>query len=267
MTTNEKSPRPGAYIHTNGLDIYYEEYGSGYPLLLIHSGLANHEQWQIHIPTLAKHFRVIAPDSRGHGRTKNPLDTMSYRLLADDMAALIQALGIQQPLVWGFSDGAQIELEMGMNYPQLAKAYVVDGAIYKWAQGYEQILQSWGVDAPGVVDMERLQRESPGVYQYLLTYQEEDACERYMRQASYMWLTPLHYSNEELHKISAPTLIISGDRDDFVPAEQLLDMYRALPNAELAIAPAAGHGFLNRKPEMVTAVVLDFFLRHSVPSA
>lgn len=267
MTTDEKSTRPGAYVHANGIDILYEEYGSGYPLLLIHCALVNHEHWQTHIPILAQHFRVIAPDSRGHGRTENPLDTLNYRLMADDMAALVQALGLQQPLVWGFSDGAQVALEMGMNYPQLAKAYVVDGAVYKWEQGYEQIMHSWGVDAPGVVDMGRLQRDNPGVYEFLLTYQGADSCESYMRQASYMWLTPWHYSNEELHKISDPTLIISGDRDEFNPVEQLLHMYRALPNAELAVAPASGHGFLWSKPALLTPLVLDFLLRQSAPSA
>ena len=174
MTTEEKSTQPGATIKPMASISTTRNTAAATPCCSSTARLANHEQWQIHIPTLAQHFRVIAPDSRGHGRTKNPLDTMSYRLLADDMAALIQALGLQQPLVCGYSDGGQIELEMGMNYPQLAKAYVVDGAMYKWGPGYEQVMQTWGVDAPGVVDMERLQRDSPGVYKFLLTYQGED---------------------------------------------------------------------------------------------
>src|SRR5262245_22536541 len=115
MTTEQNSTQPGPYIHANGIDIYYEEYGSGYPLLLIHGGTLDHTMWEQHIPIFAQHFRVIAPDSRGHGRTKNPLDRMTYRLLADDMAALIQALGLDQPFVCGFSDGGQITMEIALH--------------------------------------------------------------------------------------------------------------------------------------------------------
>jgi pimeloyl-ACP methyl ester carboxylesterase len=99
-----------------------------------------------------------------------------------------------------------------------------------------------------------------------VTFQEADYAESYMRQASHMWLTPWHYSDEELHKMSDPTLILHGDHDDPIPVEQALDIYRALPNAELAVAPAAGHGFLWSKPALLTPLVVDFFLRHSAPS-
>jgi pimeloyl-ACP methyl ester carboxylesterase len=108
----------GAYIEANGLRVYYEVCGEGEPLLLIHGGTATSQSWTSHLPAFTEHFRVFAPDSRGHGRTDNP---------ADDVAALIKALGLQRPLVLGYSDGGQIALELGMRYPGLARALVLGG--------------------------------------------------------------------------------------------------------------------------------------------
>ena len=160
MTHQEESPATatGHYVEANGLNIYYEEYGSGEPLLLIHGDTLNHNMWEQHIPEFAKHFRVIAPDSRGHGRTKNPGAALSYRLLADDMVALIQALGLVRPLLCGYSGGGQIALEMGMNYPGLVKAYVVGGASHRWSPQYYEVVRGMGIDGPGAVDFERMER-------------------------------------------------------------------------------------------------------------
>jgi pimeloyl-ACP methyl ester carboxylesterase len=110
----------GKYVEANGLRMYYEVYGEGEPLLLIHGGTATSRSWESHLPAFAEHFRVFAPDSRGHGRTDNPADELGYLLMADDVAALIEALGLQRPLVLGYSDGGQISLELAIRYPGLA---------------------------------------------------------------------------------------------------------------------------------------------------
>src|SRR5918998_344841 len=106
----------GTYIEANGLRVYYEVYGEGEPLLLIHGGTATSRSWASHLPAFTEHFQVFAPDSRGHGRTDNPTGELSYRVMADDVAAL----GLQRPLVLGYSDGGRIALELGMRYPGLA---------------------------------------------------------------------------------------------------------------------------------------------------
>jgi pimeloyl-ACP methyl ester carboxylesterase len=117
----------GTYIEANGLTIYYEVCGEGEPLLLIHGGTATCSSWASHLPAFTQHFRVFAPDSRGHGRTDNPAGELAYRPMADDVAALIEALGLQRPLVLGYSDGGQIALELGMRYPELAR-------LWSWAE-------------------------------------------------------------------------------------------------------------------------------------
>jgi pimeloyl-ACP methyl ester carboxylesterase len=271
MATPPRSAQPGQYVQANGINVYYEEHGSGEPLLLIHGGTLNLNSWEKHVPTFAQHYTVIAPDSRGHGRTKNPLDTMSYRLLADDVAALIRTLGLDRPLVCGYSDGGQIALEMGMNYPRLAKAYVIGAAAYRWTEAYFQATRKLGMEGPGSVNFEQLERDSPDFVQGLReshdVFQEHDYWKTYMIQISEMWLAPLSYSAEDLKKIVEPALILVGDRDGLVlTVEQAVESYQMIPQAELAIVPGADHGFPWSKPELFTQLVLDFLLRQSVRS-
>ena len=132
----ESPAQPGRYVSANGLQIYYEEYGQGEPLVLVHGGTETSQIWQAQIPTFAKHFRVLTPDCRGHGRTVNPSGTLSYRLMADDLAAFVHAVGLQKPLIYGYSDGGQIALEVGMRYPDLAQALVVGAASFKVTDAY-----------------------------------------------------------------------------------------------------------------------------------
>ena len=91
------------YVEANGLRVYFEIYGEGEPLLLIHGGTCR--SWASHLPAFAEHFRVFTPDSRGHGSTDNPAGELGYRMMAADVAALIKALGLRRPLVLGYSDG------------------------------------------------------------------------------------------------------------------------------------------------------------------
>ena len=113
----------------NGAALYYEEHGDGAPLILIHGGLSSSSQWEPVVPELADGFRVITPDSRGHGRSTNPSGELSYALIADDIAALIAALGLRRPVVGGWSDGGQVTLELGARHPGAAGALIV-GAAY-----------------------------------------------------------------------------------------------------------------------------------------
>ena len=87
----EASTQSARYVQVNGLNMYYVESGSGRPLILLHGGTVANSMWDPFVPLLAPHFRVIRPDNRAHGRTNNPLGELSYRLMADDTAALCRA--------------------------------------------------------------------------------------------------------------------------------------------------------------------------------
>ena len=158
----------GTHIEANGLRVYYEVHGEGEPLLLVHGGTATSQVWASHLPTFAEHFRVITPDSRGHGRTDNPTGELGYRVLADDVAALVGALGLRRPLVLGYSDGGQIALELGMRYPGLSRALVLGGTQFRFSEAYfEDVRALLGIAKGEEVDPERLEREQPDWVAYL----------------------------------------------------------------------------------------------------
>ncbi len=153
----------GHYIQANGLDIYYEEHGQGKgkPLLLIHGGAFTGQSWHPYLAAFAEHYHVITPDSRGHGRTANPAGMMSFGLMADDMAALMQALDLHKPLICGYSDGGQVALEIGMRYPDMPQALVIGGAYIELTEASRTWVRSiLGDEVSPDVDTEQFERDN-----------------------------------------------------------------------------------------------------------
>jgi len=255
------------YASANGVNIYYGVYGAGQPLLLLHGGTLTSHMWQPFIPQFAQHFQVIALDSRGHGKTDNRSGKMSYRAMADDVAAFIQALHLTKPLVCGYSDGGQIGLELGMNYSGLTRAIVNAGVFFRFTPLYFDFLKEFGIDEKGQVDFEYLQHDKPGVIGF---WQSEHAhpndpnrWKTMLQQAAVLWTTPLDYTATEFQRITDPTMVIMGDRDGISPIEESVEMYRMIPNAELAVLPNATHETMLSTDGSFVPITLAFLLRHA----
>jgi pimeloyl-ACP methyl ester carboxylesterase len=261
--------RHGTYVRANDLDIYYEEHGQGggKPLLLIHGGALTADSWQPYLAAFAERYRVIAPDTRGHGRTANPAGRLSFELLAEDVAALVRALDLQKPLIYGYSDGGQVALEIGMRYSDLPGALVVGGAHLEVTEGSRRWVRSILGDAESPdVDFERFERENPEFAAGLRQDHGPDRWTALLREIKPMWNAKLNYTPDDFARIVAPTLVLVGDRDDFVPVEDAAAMYRLLPQAELAVVPGADHPdliFSRAKVAGVQPLILDFLHRHS----
>ena len=213
-TTGHDSDSTGTYVDVHGLHLYFEQAGSGPPLVLLHGGAGTSANWQEHLPTFAQHFHVIVPDSRAHGRTNNPAGMLSYRLMADDIAGLIQILGLDQPCVCGSSDGAQVALELGMRYPGLTRALVISGAWFKFTEPYLARIRDFGFEDPGIVNTVKLEQMMPEAVE---AWQQKHAggpeyWKSLLTQIATMWHTPLHYTAADFACITAPTLIVIGDR-------------------------------------------------------
>ena len=268
MTTlADTNTLPGHYVQANGLDIYYEEHGQGKPLLLIHGGILTGDSWQPYLAGMAEHYRVITPDTRGHGRTANPTGSMSFELLVEDMAALVQALDLNKPLIYGYSDGGQVALEIGMRYPDLPQALVVGGAHLELTEGSREWVRSiLGDEESPDVDIEKFERENSDFATMLQRLHGPENWKMLLKQIKPMWNAHLNYTPDDFARIVAPTLVLLGDRDDFVPVEDAAAMYRLLPNAELAVVPGADHTdliFSRAKIATIQPLILDFLLRHS----
>lgn len=237
----------GAYADADGLRVYYRELGQGPPLVLVHGGLATGEiMWSERVlAELARRFRVLVPDSRGHGRTNNPAGTLSYAQMADDVAAFGAALGLERPVVVGYSDGAQVAIELGLRHPTLARAMVIGGVVTRPSEAYLQFLRELGFTAPGVVDLDEVERALgdffPVVQSVHVHAQGPDGLRAYLEQLSGLWFGVPDYTDEQLAGIGTPSLVIVGDRDH-PSLDESLRLYRLLPRGELAVVPRADHG-------------------------
>jgi pimeloyl-ACP methyl ester carboxylesterase len=255
----------GQYVEVDGARIYYEEQGSGEPLLLLHGGLMSSAAWGELIPLLATRFRIITPDSRGHGRSTNSTGRLSYGQLADDMVGLIAALGLRRPAVGGWSDGGQVALEIGVRYPHAARALVICGALFDFGEEYQGAMrQTFGMDATGAVEpagIEAALGESTPWFRSMFAG-DDDAWRAFLRQSVTMWLDYPGLTEAELRGVTAPALVVIGDRDDLVPIETATAMYRMLPRGELAVFPNTTHFLPRTHAAWFAATVREFLDRH-----
>jgi len=265
MATSEQDAQgEGRYALANGTDIYYVEVGQGEPLLLLHGGaVSTSPLWAgtpfayvSHMDTFAEHFRVIAPDTRGTGRTVNPGGgPVSFTQLADDVVALIDALDLGRPLICGFSEGAITATIIGIRNPETVRA-IVNHAGYDFfnpqAPSFMMMRQMFG-GAPDATqaDPDAFERtsESSEEMRAMLELmkadhegaQGEGYLKTYLAQAFDRTTQSPGYTFEDLGKITAPTLILTGDRDDFCSVEEGVEAYRMLEQGELAVLPNHGH--------------------------
>lgn len=267
------------YVHANGIDIHYLDRGEGEPLVLLHGGMVSTNPiwagvpvaYASHIETLAEHFRVIAPDSRGCGKTAHTDGPVSFDLLADDVAALIDALGLKRPLIAGFSDGAIIATVLGIHRPDTIRAIVNHAGFDEFdpqAPTFAMMRQLLGGRAEATeADPDAAARLFEGSDEmrpmFELMKQDQDSGQGEGHWRTYLRLswerTTQHpgYRYADFAKITVPTLILCGDRDDFCNVEQAVEAYRQLPNGELAILPGHGHYI----PPAAIQATIEFFER------
>jgi len=264
MSKTEFKRIEGKYANVNGIRMYFEEYGSGYPLVLIHGGISSIQMWEKQLPVFSKHFRVIAVDSRGHGKSTNPKGKLHYKLMADDFAALIKELQLNKPLLCGWSDGGQIALEFGLHYPELVKAMVLGGTMINLTQEMLDGFNEIGIEAPGQVNFEKLEKTLDWLVK-LMQKQTADHGEDYWKTLlltiTHMWFDPAEFPGEKVEEIQTPSLIILGDRDDYIPITEATAMHKLMPKTELAIIPNSNHDCYFTHKELFNQIVVNYLLQ------
>jgi 3-oxoadipate enol-lactonase len=268
----------GRCVRANGIDIYYVEAGQGEPLLLLDNAMVSTNPIWASVPfayasslgTLAEHFRVIVPDTRGSGKSVHPGGPIPSALLADDIAALIDALDLDRPLVCGFSDGGETATLAGIRHPGSVRAIVNHGGYDLFnpdpqAPAIAMTRQMLGGSASATqADPELAASRSPELRSmFELMKSDHDSA-----QGTGHWKTviaqtfdritqPHGYTVENLRAITVPALILTGDRDPFCTVEEAAAAYRALPAGGLAVLPDTGHLIT---PAAVQATI-EFFER------
>jgi pimeloyl-ACP methyl ester carboxylesterase len=263
--TNDVTAQNGKFVQVNDLKMYYEEYGSGEPLVLVHASLATGAgNWKAYVPYLSEYFRLIMPYLRGHGRTNNPQGEIRLPTLTDDLVAFIKALKLEKTFLCGWSGGGDIALDVGIRYPNSVRAMVVGGVTHRVSEGYYKSMQAMGAEAPGKVNIEQFEKAMPQLAELLRVAhsQSPDHWKTLLSQISHEMLEPTLPSHDNLKKITAPTLIIWGDRDQFLPVEDAIELYRLIPNAELSVLPNTDHSLSRSRVEQFANLAKDFLMRH-----
>jgi pimeloyl-ACP methyl ester carboxylesterase len=232
----------------NGTKIFFAQFGAGEPILLLHGGMGSSNYFGHQIAALAKRFSVIAMDTRGHGRSPVTSATFSYRLFADDAAALMDHLGIGKASLVGWSDGAVTGLALAMSRPARVSRLFAFGA-----NSTPDGLKLHGARSPVFAAYaQRCQAE----YQQLSPRPEK--WPQLVDGLRAMWRSQPSFSKEQLARIAAPTAVADGEYDEIIKPEHTRAMSRQIPGARLVMLPRVSHFAMLQDPVQFNAALLDF---------
>jgi len=255
----QSSAANGNYADVNGIKMYYEIHGDGFPLVLIHGGGSTLQtSFGAILPSLAKTHQVIAVELQAHGHTSDRDAPESFEQDANDVAELLNQLDIEKANIFGFSNGGQTCLELGIKHPGKVNKLVIASAFYS-REGTPAGFWS-GFDRASLDNMPQIYKD-----EYLKIGDKAGLINMFNRDVERM-RTFKGWEKEALSTIQAPSLIVIGDQDLTTP-EHAVEMYRLLPNARLAIIPGNHGSFMgeamspdphSKVPGLFVALVDEF---------
>ncbi len=232
----------GKYYSSRGIKLYYETYGQGKPLLLIHGNGGSIRDWRYQIPYFSQYYKVIAVDSRAQGKSIDNSDVLNYEMMTDDIAALLTHLKIDSAYVVGWSDGGINGLLLAIRHPEKVKKLAITGANLK--------------PDTSVIDPEGTKMITTDLAK--LRAADQTAVTKNTIKLLHMMEVEPHISLADLHTIKCPTLVMGGDFDVIRP-EHTLQIFQNIPQAYLWILPESGHGTVHHYKKEFNAKVLHFF--------
>lgn len=227
--------RAGKFADVNGIKLYYEIYGTGQPLVVMHGNGGSSKGFTPLYPRMIEKYKVIAIDSRAQGKSTDTEKPLTYEQMASDIYELLNQLKIDSAYMFGYSDGAILGLIMAMKHPEKVRRLVSFGANI---QPDSTALFSWAIEGE-----KRAVRES------------RDPKERKLNQ---LMLDHPHIPFSDLSAVRAPVLVMAGDRDVITPGHTL-KIFQSLPNSQMCILPGATHGAPWENQELFLRLMFDFF--------
>ena len=233
--------RLGKYAPVNGIRLYYETYGTGEPLLLLHGTNSSIAAFDRQIPELAKKYQVIALDSRGQGNSSADSTRLTYELFADDTAAFLDFLGVDSANVLGWSDGGNIGLLLAIRHPRKVKKLASMAAVlYNDNTSISPKLNA-------LLRKQLAEMKNQGMAESDMNYRLKN-----------LLLTEPHVPPDALAKVTAPVLVMAGE-NDVVKREHTDLIAKKLPGSTLKIFRKAGHEAPTQVSEEFNRTVMDFF--------
>jgi pimeloyl-ACP methyl ester carboxylesterase len=239
-----------AYADINGLRLYHELYGSGRPVVLLHGGLLTIDfMFAPLLPTLTARRQVIGVELQGHGRTADTDRTMSVDLLADDVAALLAQLGVEEADVFGFSLGGLVGWSLVMRYPTVVRRFVAASADYRSRPATPDEVPP---PLPTDTDFQAMRNAYAAVApdpSHFDTLEE--------KVSTMVNKTFVGWTADDLQAVETPTLVLVGD-NDFIRVSDAVEAAEVLPHGQLAVLPGTTHMDMTRSPERILAMIVPF---------
>ena len=226
--------RDSGFAHVDGISMFYQVYGTGAPILLIHGGLSSADVWHRQIGALSADHEVIVADSRGQGRSSRDESPITYDLMASDYLALLDQLNLRQVALVGWSDGGIIGLDIAIHHPErLSKLFI----------------QAANATPDGAISYARtLAAGLPEMRHYKSVKREIEA----------LWANEPNFTAAQLQSITVPTLVVIGDHDEAISRDHTEMLAREIPGAHLLILPDVGHSAPVEDPVGYAEAILKF---------
>jgi len=250
------NPDAGHYLKmADSTKIYYEVYGKGRPVVLLHGGLfGDISEYEKLIPKLSEHFKVIAIETRGHGKSEIGEQPFTYELMVHDAYTVIRHETSDSTIVIGFSDGAVIAMKLTLLHPEIVRKMVFAGgnlALEGYRQGIKERLKnltgkSMEQDYPDFVKDRKKIMPQP------------ERWDDFVEKLKNAWLNQTPIMPEQLKAIKCPVMVVGGDRDQYNGVDDFFNTYKFLPRASLAIIPNSDHIVFYRRPDLMEDIIMAF---------
>jgi pimeloyl-ACP methyl ester carboxylesterase len=236
------------YANHDGANIWYASFGAGSPVILLHGGLGHAGNWGHQVPALiAAGYRVIAVDSRGHGRSTRDTRPFSYELMASDVLAVMDRLGVMRAALAGWSDGAIVALILADKAPERV------AAVFFFACKMDLTGNKPFELTPAV--QRCFNRHSKD---YAALSATPETFKNFAEAVSLMQRTQPNYSSADLARIQPPVRIVQAEHDEFITSEHSAYLAKSIPNATYRVLSDVSHFAPLQRPEKFSAELLDF---------
>lgn len=267
-------PAAAEIAKINGLDLFYEVAGEGKPLVMIHGAYMTNDTWGGLKEALAENYRVIAVEMQAHGRTSDRDTPISYSGMADDVAALLDHLGIEKATILGYSMGGSVAIRLAIDHPEKVERIVAASA------GYRYDLETMGqefIDMIATITPEMF-AGTPFEAEYKRLSPDPDGFPVLVKKLKALDLEFFDWS-DEFARIEVPSLYVFGDAD-IVGLDFIAELHKAaggqvngdtygLPKTQLLVLPGTSHTgvFFNPANVELLKVVIPRFLEQQLPAA
>lgn len=248
------NPKAGRYLNVGDARVYYEVYGQGKPIVLLHGGLFGYiNEYEHLIPKLSEKFQVIAIATRGHGKSELGTKPLSYPLMAEDAYTIIRHLTKDSVTIIGFSDGADQAYYLATRHPEMVKKVVAIGGNLGTYDMTEESKN--GVKQLSAAMLEKDMADFVTSRKKLMP--QPELFGKFVTDLLKVWNQPHYMDEATFRQIKCPTLLVAGEKD-VTPIERYVSMHRMLKNSQLAIVPGSDHIVLHRRPKLMNEIILAF---------